>query len=334
MEEMLAAASQAEDPLCLVTGGEEALRRLVLDRLLAQAADRDVTLLRVGARDAGAAVAIAQAAGPTLFGGATWLFVTELEQGSDEVLAAVKDCLPYAGPDLRIVLAHAAAPRGRAVAALAQKLGARVFEARPVAVGALPGVLSAHVRERGCIITSEAATMVIDTIGQDLTALLATVEQLASDAPEGRIDAELVRDTLVAGGSSNQFEIADLVLRREAVPALVAFRQLADRNGPASACVTVVAALSYSLRTLIRYVTERPTGSPWQVASALGVSSWKVDALAAQAKRWRPADLAAAALVLAEADADAKGGMGDAGALDTEQKMFAVERLILELAAR
>jgi DNA polymerase-3 subunit delta len=142
-----------------------------------------------------------------------------------------------------------------------------------------------------------------------------------------------VADTVVGSGSDNQFQIADLVWHREADRALAAFHQLADRQGVGSACVTVVAALSYSLRTLARYVAERPSGSPWQVASALGVPMWKVDEVSAQAKLWRPAQLARAAVVLAGADADAKGGLGDAGALDPEQKMFAVERLILQLAA-
>ncbi len=93
-----------------------------------------------------------------------------------------------------------------------------------------------------------------------------------------------------------------------------------------------MAALSYSLRSLARYVSEQPSGSQWQVASALGVPPWKVDALAAQSRLWRPVQLAAAAVALADADADAKGGLGDAGALDPEQKMYAVERLIVTLA--
>ena len=59
--------------------------------------------------------------------------------------------------------------------------------------------------------------------------------------------------------------------------------------------------------------------------------AWKIDTLAAQAKLWRPAQLAEAAVLLADADADAKGGLGDTGTLDPEQKLYAVERLLLQL---
>lgn len=330
--DVLAMALDVSDELVVVTGGEEALRRLVVDRILGQAAGRDISVLRVSARDADAANLVRQGCEPTLFGGATWLLVTELDQGNDDVVGAAKDAITQIGPDLRIVFVHGGAARGRGVIAAAQKAGARVIEVRPVAASALPSVLTTHARQRDCILSGEAAAALIDTLGPDLTGLLATVEQLASDAPDGRISLQLVRDTLTAGGTENQFEIADLVWKRETAAALAAFRQLAERNGASGACVTVVAALSYSLRSLARFSADRPTGSPWQIASALGVPMWKVDAIAAAARLWRPGQLARAAVLLADADADAKGGLGDSGALDPEQKLFAVERLIQELA--
>ena len=334
VEQLLATAAEADDAVCVVTGAEEALRRLVVDRVLAQAAGHDVTLVRVSAAQSGAAATIEHASEPTLFGGATWLVVTELDQAADESVAAAKAAIAAASPELRVILVHGGGARGRGVITAAEKAGARVIEARPVAAAALTAVMLAHARTVGCTLTSDAAAAIIAALGAaDLTALLACVEQLASDAAEHRIDLDLVQQTLIAAGSDNQFEIADLVWQRRAAEALVAFRQLADRNGVSSACVTMVAALSYSLRSLARYVAERPVGAPWQVAAALGVPAWKVDSLAAQAKSWRPAQLADAAVVLAIADAETKGGLGDGGALDPEQKMFAVERLIVQLTA-
>lgn len=334
VEQLLAAAEQAQDQVCLVTGPEEALRRLVVDRLTGRAAGAGVTLVRLSATESGAATAIEHACEPTLFGGATWLVVTDLEQASEEVVTAVRHVIALASPDLRLILAHGGGSRGRGVVTAAEKAGARIIEARPVATSALPAVLIGHARAAGCVLTSEAAAAITRAVGTaDLTALLACVDQLASDAPDGRISLELVHQTLISAGSDNQFEIADMVWLRDCAGALAAFRQLADRNGTGNACVTVVAALSYSLRSLARYVAERPSGPPWQVASSLGIPAWKVEGVAAQAKLWRPGQLAVAAVVLAQADADAKGGLGDAGALDNEQKMYAVERLILELAA-
>jgi DNA polymerase-3 subunit delta len=332
VEDVLSTAAAATDAVCVVTGPEEALRRLAVRRLVGQAAGQDITVVSVSAGDSGAATTIEHACEPTLFGGATWLLITELDTASDEGIAAAKMALASASPDLRVILAHSGAARGKAVLNAAEKAGGRVIEVRPVAASALVPVMSGHARQAGAVLTSEAAAAIIAALGQDLTTLLSCVEQLASDAPAGTIDLDLVRTTLVAAGTDNQFEIADLVWHRRTHEALVAFRQLAERNGAASACVTVVAALSYSLRSLARYVAERPSGSPWQVASALGVPTWKLDGLAAQSKLWRPGQLAAAAVALADADAGAKGGLGDAGALDPEQKMYAVERLIGQLS--
>ena len=329
---LLDEAATADEAVCVVTGGEEALRRLVVDRLLAGAAEAGATLVRVSARDAGTTAAIQHAAAPALFGGATWLLVEDLDAASDEVQSATKDVLAAAGPDLRIILSHSGAPRGKGVVTAAQKAGARMLEAKPIAAAAVPSVLSLRARQHECTLTTDAARAVVEAIGEDVTALLAAVDQLASDSADGRIDVALVRSTFPMTGNENQFEVADLVWHRKGPEALTAFRGLAVRNGVGNACVTVVAALSYSLRSLARYVSDQPSGSQWQVASALGVPPWKVDTLAAQSRLWRAGQLAAAAVTLADADADAKGGLGDAGALDPEQKMYAVERLIVTLA--
>lgn len=331
VEALLESAAQASDPIVVVIGSDEALHRLLMRTLVARAGAGGFSVTRVGARDADAARIVRQACEPTLFGDSTWLFVSQLELAGDDVLAAVKEVLPAADEDTRIVLGHSGIARGKGVITAAEKAGARKLEARPVSAAALPTVLSAHAKRAGAVLPTEAARALIDGIGTDLTSLLSIVDQLASDAQDGLIDRELVHSTLVIVGTANQFEIADLVWNRRTAEGLTAFRQLAERNGASSAGVTMVAALSYSLRTLARYVGDRPSGSPWQVASALGVPAWKVDTIAAQARQWRPAQLAQAAVLLAAADADNKGGLGEAGALDPEQKLFAVERLIRQL---
>jgi len=332
VDALLQQAGGAADPIVAVVGPDEALHRLAMRALLDAAADTDWVVHRVSARDPGAASVIRQACQPTLFGEESWLFATELEAGTDDALEALREVLPQASEEARLVLGHSGVARGRSVITAAQKAGAQLIEVRPVQASALPAVLSAHARRIGKVLPTEAAKAIVDSAGADLSALLATVDQLASDAPTQLIDLDLVRATLVSSGTENQFEMADLVWRRQTSQALVAFRQLAERNGASAACVTGVAALSYSLRTLARYVAERPSGSQWQVASALGVPAWKVDVLAAQARLWKSAELAAAAVVLADADAESKGGLGEAGALDPEQKLYRVERLIRQLA--
>ena len=318
----------------MVLGPEEALARLLVERMIAarHALGEPVSVLKVRAGEPRAAEAIAAAAEPTLFGDTTLLVVSGIEAAGEDVVQACQRAATAADPGAPLILVHSGAARGRGAVNAAQKAGAAVLEVRPVATSAIPAVLTTHAKRRGGVLTSDAAAAVMHAVGEDLTALVATVEQLLADSPDGRIDAELARNSLTATAGENQFEIADLVWRRQGTAALEAFRRYAAQQGASSAAVTVVAALSYSLRSLARYVAERPGGAPWEVARQLGVPVWKVDALAAQAVSWRPGQLARAAVALADADADAKGGLGDAGALDPDQKNYRVEKLIIELA--
>ncbi len=238
VDALLQQAGGAADPIVAVVGPDEALHRLAMRALLDAAADTDWVVHRVSARDPGAASVIRQACQPTLFGEESWLFATELEAGTDDALEALREVLPQASEEARLVLGHSGVARGRGVITAAQKAGAQLIEVRPVQASALPAVLSAHARRIGKVLPTEAAKAIVDSAGPDLSALLATVDQLASDAPTQLIDLDLVRATLVSSGTENQFEMADLVWRRQTSQALVAFRQLAERNGASAACVT------------------------------------------------------------------------------------------------
>jgi DNA polymerase-3 subunit delta len=330
---LLDSAASSTAPVCVVLGPEDALARLVIARLLARAAAAGATVVRVGAGDPGAAGTVRNACEPSLFGGATWLVADGLELGGEDFVAALRDAVPWAGQDLRLIVRHDGGARGRGVVNTAEQAGAEVFAVRPLVPTALPAVLAEHARDAGGVLGRDAADRLLAALGPDLDALLAAVGQLVADAPDGRISGELVVQTILAAAPENQFAIADLVWHRRPGPALEAFRRLVAANGAGSACVTVVAAMSFSLRQLVPVVAARPAGgSSWQLAGQLGVPAWKLDTLLAQAKLWRPGELAVAAERLARADAAAKGGLGEAGALDPEQKVYDVERLILQIA--
>lgn len=319
--------------MVLVLGSEDALARLVMTRLLEGARGTGAAVLRVAAGDATAAATVRNACEPSLFGGTTWIVADALGEASEDLLAAVRAALPLAGEDVRLILRHDGGPRGRGVVTAAQDAGAEVLAVRPLLPAALPAVLADHARAAGGVLGRDGAEALIAALGPDLDALLAAVGQLVADAPDGRITADLVAQTVLAVAAENQFAIADLVWHRRPGPALEAFRRLVAANGAGSACVTVVAAMSFSLRQLVPVAAARPASGAngWQLASQLGVPPWKLDTLLAQARLWRPGELAAAAERLAAADAAAKGGLGDSGALDPEQKVYEVERLILDL---
>lgn len=332
--DLMAAAAKPASGHTLLVGSEEALVRLLLQARVeaTTVAEPGASVVRIAGSDPNAAAVVERASEPTLFGDTTILIVTGLETASEEAVEAVKRIITDSASPTRLIATHSGAARGRGVIKAAEKSETELLTVRPVANHALPSILTMQAKRRGAILTTDGVSELVDALGSDLEALLAAIDQLAQDSPDARIDRDLVLATLPPASTENQFAIADLVWLRKPQEAVVAFRRYSAANGAGTAAVTVVAALSYSLRNLARYVAERPRGTSWQIAGQLGVPGWRVDAIAAQAKLWQPIELARAAVQLAAADAQAKGGLGDAGALDPEQKSYAVERLILGLS--
>jgi len=329
---LLEAAGAPSSDVCVVVGPEGALRRLVVDQLLG-ARPAGTVVVRISATDKGAVARIDDAVQPSLFGGSPWVHIMDLEAAvGDDVRAAVGRAMPAAGPDLRIVLEHGGGQQGIGVVRDAEKAGAARFDARPVAMGALPQLLAGYAGERGATLGPGAAALMVDILGNDLVGLFGAVRQMVSDAPARTICAGLVRDTLIGSGVGDIWQLADLVWAKETAQALVLFRKLVEQEGRGVG-VSVAMALSRGLRALAKCVDGLPPGNQWQVASALGVPAGRVPDVVARARLWDAAGLAGAAARLAAVDAAVKGGMGRGAALDDEQKLFALEKLIIELTA-
>jgi len=327
---LLEAAGAPSSDVCVVVGPEGALRRLVVDQLLG-ARSGGTVVVRISATDKGAVARIDDAAQPSLFGGSPWVHIMDLESVvGDDVRAAVGRAMPAAGPDLRIVLEHGGGTQGIGVVRDAERAGAARFDARPVAVSALPQLLAGYAHDHGAVLGPVAAAAMIDILGNDVTGLFGAARQMASDTATGTIGEELVRDTLIGSGVGDMWQLADLVWAKDTAAALVLFRRLVEQEGRGVGVVVVV-ALTRGLRAIVKCVDGPPPGNQWQVASALGVPGWKVPQMVARAALWDEAGVAAAAARLADADAAVKGGMGRGAALDDEQKLFALEKLIIEL---
>jgi DNA polymerase-3 subunit delta len=71
-------------------------------------------------------------------------------------------------------------------------------------------------------------------------------------------------------------------------------------------------------------------------AKEAGVPPWKVKVLRRQWSAWSGDQrrLAQAVVALAEADGAVKGGVGEGNSLDNQQKLLALESLVLRTAAR
>jgi len=174
----------------------------------------------------------------------------------------------------------------------------------------------------------------VDAVGLDPSMLAAAVTQLMSDVTSDPIDGTDVSRYFGGVAEVSGFEISDAVWERRPVDALRKVRWAAEvgdrsRLGPAT-----VGALASGLRGLMRYAAAPPGMPEAALAAEVGVPPWKLRVLRQQLRGWQPEQLGGAARQLARCDAAVKGGLHEGEQLDAAQKLFVLEQLVLDVAAR
>lgn len=291
-------------------------------------AEPNVQRVDVGASEERAAGIIAEAAAPTLFGDATVLVVSGVDSATDEVDAALRQLADDSPDTVWLIATHPGGIKGKNLMDHLRKAGAEQVDCaapkrRDDTLAFLNREFSTHKRA----ITPAALAVLQDSIGGDLSMLAAAISQLCSDVEANPIDVDEVSAYFSGVAEVSSFSIADSVWDRRSVDALRSLRY-AMQNGDDGGAVV---ALAMGLRALVRVASYGPGVAEATVAKEAGVPPWKVKTLRRQWAQWSGDQrrLAAAAVALAEADAAMKGGVGDGGALDPEQKRYALEQLVV-----
>jgi DNA polymerase-3 subunit delta len=163
----------------------------------------------------------------------------------------------------------------------------------------------AEAKHKRVQIEPAAITRLIDAVGDDLSRLALTVEQLGLYAGDRAVTSDDVDDLVADTRERTVFELTDAIGAADRPRALAAVASLCDQRESAVGVVVMLArhvrqlSLTYSLRA---GNVPRPS---WP--SMLGVPPFVVDKLVAQARRYSPAVLAAATQRLANADRALKG---------------------------
>jgi DNA polymerase-3 subunit delta len=165
--------------------------------------------------------------------------------------------------------------------------------------------LRAEAKQQGVQLESSAISRLIETVGDDLSRLALSVEQLGLYAGRRPVTANDVDDLIADTRERTVFELTDAIGAADRARALAAVASLVDQRESA---VGVVVMLARHVRQLALVYTLRETNVPrasW--ASLLGVPPFVVDKLIAQARSYAPAALASATQRLANADRALKG---------------------------
>jgi DNA polymerase-3 subunit delta len=314
------AAHDALGRVTLVTGKEEFLaeRTVAGVRDAVRRHDPDAELSETEATGLSLA-ALGEMSAPSLFSSTRCVVVRGLENLPDE---SVDGLLAYAGApadDVAVVLVHGGGQKGSGVLAKLRKVGA-VTEVKTEELRAseYPGFVAAEVRAQGSTIDPEAATALVQAVGQDLRSLSAAADQLANDFPGETLTEEKVKRYFGGRAEAKSFAVADAAFWGRRRPALEELRWALDGG---TAPVLVTSAFAGSARGIARYLCAPRGMRDADLAREVGVPPWKVRTIRDQSRGWSESAIARAIRTIAKADADIKGAAGDAP--------YTLERLVL-----
>ena len=311
-------------PVVLVTGPETLLAdraiRSVRETMRAADPSLEVSDIDAGQYTPGELLTLAS---PSLFGEPRLIRVSQVEKCTDAFLEEALSYLGAPADDTVLVLRHGGGVRGK-----------KLLDAIRTGTGDGIEVVCAELKREGDKIdfaaaefraakrkaTAGAVRALVSAFTDDLAELAAACRQLISDT-DGDITEDVV-DRYYAGRSEvTAFAVADAAIAGHLGEALGLLRHaLASGSDP----VPMVAAFAMKIRTMAKLAGAR--GSSNELAKRFGLQAWQVDRARRDLQGWSDEGLARAIAMLAETDAQVKGGGRD--------PIYALERLVAVIAAR
>ena len=320
---MTARGPSAHDVLgrvTLVTGKEEFLseRTVVGVREAVRRHDHEAELSETQASGLSLAQ-LGELSAPSLFSSTRCVVVRGFENLPEE---SVDGVLEYAGApadDVALVLVHGGGQKGSGVLTRLRKI-ATVTEVKSEELRAseFPGFVAAEVRGHGGTIEQDAATSLVQAVGQDLRSLAAAADQLVNDFPGETLTEEKVKRYFGGRAEAKSFAVADAAFWGRRRPALEELRWALDGGTPP---VLVTSAFAGSARGIARYLSAPRGMREVDLAREVGVPPWKLRTIRDQSRGWSDAGISRAIRTIAQADADIKGHASDAS--------YTLERLVL-----
>ncbi|KRC50973.1 DNA polymerase III subunit delta [Leifsonia sp. Root227] len=311
-------------PVVLVSGTEGFLAdrsiRMLRDTLKAEDPSLEISDINAGDYAPGELLTLAS---PSLFGEPRLIRVDAVEKCNDSFLSDMLDYLTGTADGTVVVLRHGGGVRGKK---LLDTIRAGTGGGIEVVCTELKkdadkyDFAQAEFRSAGKKITAGALRAVTSAFADDLAELAAACQQLISDTAAEVTEATV--DKYYGGRvETNAFHVADAAIAGRYGEALVTMRHaLASGADP----VPMVAAFASKVRTMAKLSGAR--GGSGQLAQQFGLAPWQVDRAKRDLQGWTEDGLGRCIEVLAETDANVKGGGRD--------PVFALERMIRIVSAR
>ncbi len=274
---------------------------------------------------------IAQACAPTLFGEDVLVVIEGIDNLNDDGVDSLKAVMAELPENVWLLLTHPGGVKRKPLIDAASKAGAEKIECKEIKRGRdTTDFLIKEVTRRRRKMTPAALNLLVESFGQEFPALTNAIGQLCSDVEVDPIDDIHVRAFFEGTAPISGYAISDAIWEKRTVEAMKLLRQSALESDPGRVGVTTVTALATGLRSMILVGGSTPGASDNDVAREAGVPEWKVKTLRKQWSRWSgdQRKLASMVVAIAEADPAMKGGIRMGSALDPEQKLFELEKLV------
>ena len=303
----------------LVTGKEEFFgeRTVAAVRGAVRGHDAEAELSEAAAAELSLAT-LGELSAPSLFSSTRCVAVRKLEDLPEESVAGLLGYCAAPAEDVALVLVHSGGQKGSGVLTKLRKLGP-VTEVKSAELRAseYPSFVINEARSMGARMDQQAATTLVQAVGQDLRSLSAAAHQLTNDFPGETLTEEKVKRYFGGRAEAKSFAVADAAFSGRRLEALEELRWAIDGGTPA---VLITSAFAGGVRGLARFKGARSRNEA-DLAREIGVPPWKVRSVREQAKGWSSAALGEAVRAVARADADIKGAASDAS--------YTLERLVL-----
>ncbi len=311
-------------PVVLVSGTETVLAdraiRLLRDTLKTEDPSIEVSDIEADQYAPGELLTLAS---PSLFNEPRLIRVTNVEKCTDAFITETLDYLASPAEDTYLLLRHAGGVRGKKLLdAIRGGLGGGI----EVPCAELKkdvekqDFAAAEFKAANRRIAPGALRQLVSAFSDDLAELAAACQQLLADASEEITEATIQK---YYGGrvETNSFAVADAAIAGKQGDALILLRHaLASGSDP----VPMLAAFAMKIRAMAKVANA--VSSSANLASKLGMAPWQVDRARKDVQGWSDAGLASTIELLAETDAQIKGGGRD--------PVYALERLVVAIANR
>lgn len=325
-------------PVVLIAGGEDFLAERQVQRIVRGLRIADPAMERrdVDATRESAAADFLDACSPGLFGESAIVVVDHVETSSEVLQSAILQLIADSNNLTKVLLIQRGLVKGKGFIEKIKKSPAVTLTFEKLKGKAIDDFIAAEFKAHKRKVSSEALNVLRTAVGDDIRALAGAVSQLASDIEGDPIDEVAVHSYYEGMAGVSPFAISDTVMEGKTMQALIALRWAMERDpqvGPA-----IVASTANALRGIIRVGSMGSGQSDAVIASAAGVPPWKVRGLRDLTRRWTPAQLADAILLLTRVDAALKAGeidaWGNITVLDPVQRQEMLERALLTMARK